>query len=682
MDVGEVGAGPTGGAAGGAAGATGYDNLAQRAAAFVRGSGGAAHEDALIEHVFGSAGSATLWRPLLRQLLGADEAVALRPDGFWTLAGTTVEPSATAVGDFVAVDVETTGLRPLRQRVIEVAAIRFRDGLEVARFETLVNPGKRLPKYIAELTGIVDADLATAPGFGEIADELLELLGSSTLVGHNVEFDLGFLNAELKRADRPTLINERLDTLSLATALLPQMRRPNLAAVASALGLPAPPRGLHRAGADAALTAGVALHLADRARRQGIDVGSFEALRALSPARPERGKGRAAGRSRAVLDRSLLADIPKAPGVYLMRDAFDKIIYVGKAKNLRDRVGSYYSQPLGYTRKMDGLLESLTKIDVEVVGSELEALLLEAQLIRRYQPRYNTAMRSFEHYPFIRVDVGNPWPRVSLAKNRKEDGARYFGPFRNKTGARKTVDVVNRVVPLRTCSRSFKDARSYGSPCLELDLGRCLGPCVGRADRDVYAGLVRDVVGFLDGRDEALHEVLWRGLEDAAEKLDFERAEKLRRDLRQVNAVVGAQRRLREAVETQTLVLVLPSAEAGAREVLLVAGGRLWCQLRASRGAGAEDVARRLGASWGRMGERAAAPIDQDSVDETNILHRWLYQHAGHPAIVPLPAPPGRPDWNSVAAAVLDVSDEALKFEALVAADADDEDEGGVASEA
>ena len=170
-------------------------------------------------------------------------------------------------------------------------------------------------------------------------------------------------------------------------------------------------------------------------------------------------------------------DNPRAPGVYLMRDANERVIYVGKAKNLRDRVGTYFSQPLGYTRKMDGLIESLSRIQVEVVGSELEALLLESQLIRRYQPRYNTALRSHEQYPFIRIDVANPWPRVSLAKSRKDDGARYFGPFRSAATARKTVDLINRVVPLRTCARSFRDARSYGSPCLQLDLGRCLGPC-------------------------------------------------------------------------------------------------------------------------------------------------------------------------------------------------------------
>jgi DNA polymerase III epsilon subunit family exonuclease len=634
-----------------------YAHLGERAAAFVRERGGAAHEDVLIAHVFGSLGSPLLWRPLLRRLLGPDDGLVLRSDGFWVVPGAATEGAENLLGDFVVVDVETTGLRPLQQRIIEIAAIRYRDGRETGRVETLIDPQKRIPKYITELTGITDADVAEAPRFAAVADELIELVASVPVVGHNVDFDLGFLNAELKRVDRPALINERFDTLGMATRLVAGLRKPKLASVAQALGLMSDGRKLHRAGADAALTAEVAMRLADLAREQGVT--SFDGLKRLGGALPSRPR-EPRGRGRAVLDRSLLADIPKAPGVYLMRDAFDGIVYVGKAKNLRDRVASYYSQPLGYTRKMDGLLESLVRIDVEVVGSELEALLLESQLIKRYQPRYNTALRSFEHYPFIRVDVATPWPRVTLAKQRKEDGARYFGPFRNKTGARKTVDLINRIVPLRTCTRSFKDARSYGSPCLELDLGRCLGPCVGRADRDEYAGLVRRVVAFLDGRDDALYEILWAGLEETVAKLDFERAAALRRDLQQVNGVVGAQRRLREAAETQTLLLVLPSADPRSREVLLVARGRLWAQLRGDRAAGPAALAERLAAAWRRCLAHPPAPVDHATVDETNILNRWLYQHAGHPAILPLVPSPDDPDFASLAVRVFALTDDDL----------------------
>ena len=630
-----------------------YAHLVQRATAYVRGAGGAVSEDALIVHVFGTMGTPSLWRPLLRRFLGDDGELVLRADGCWALPAA-AGGDATLLSEFVAVDVETTGLRPLHQRITEVGLIRFVNGAAVARFESFCNPDRSIPAYISKLTGITDAHVAGAPRFAEIAEDVLAFVGASLVVGHNVGFDVAFINAELKRLGQPALINETLDTLGLATRLLPNLRKPSLGNVAGELGL-APGRR-HRAGRDAELAGEIALRLGGLAQRQGID--SLDGLRAAGAAFPRRPR-EVVGRGRAVLDRSLLADIPRLPGVYLMRDRFDHVIYIGKAKNLRDRVASYYSQPLGYTRKMDGLLESMARIDVEVVGSELEALLLESQLIRRYQPRYNTALRSFEHYPFIRVDIANPWPRVTLVKARKDDGARYFGPFRHKTAARNTVDVINQVVPLRTCPRSFKNARSYGSPCLQLDLGRCLGPCAGRANRDDYAGLVKDVVAFLDGREDVLHDRLLRALEAAAARLDFEAAARLRNDLRSVDAVVGAQRRLRDAAETHTLLVALPSAEAGAREILLVVAGRLWAQLRA-RTDDPGDLVARLAQAWDRVPVAGPPPIDHDSVDDANILNRWLYRNAGHPAIVPLPRRPAHPNGEQIVAAVAALTDEDL----------------------
>ncbi len=625
-------------------GVLGYAHLAQRAELFVRERGGAAPEDALIAHVFGSTGSPALWRPLLRSLLAGAERLSLRADGYWMVPTERPVCSVTLLDEFVSVDVETTGLHATRQRIVEVAAIRYRGGAEVERFETLVNPGRRLPKYVADLTGLTDADLAEGPPFEQVAAQVAEFIGDALLVGHNVAFDIGFLNAELARAGLPGLVNERLDTMGLAVRLMPGLRKPSLDAIVQKLGVAGRSRGRHRAGTDAAMTAQVALRLAEHARDAGC--ASVDDLRALGATLPKRPNERHA-RASALIDRSMLADVPKKPGVYLFRNANGEIVYVGKAKNLRDRVGSYFSQQLGYTRKMDGLLESLTAIDTVVVGSELEALLLESQLIRRYQPRYNTALRSHEQYPFIRVDVANAWPRITLSKTRKDDGATYFGPFRNASSARRTVDLLNRVVPLRTCSRSFKDARSYGSPCIELDLGRCLGPCVGKADREQYRAIVHDVVTFLDGRDETLYEMLWRGLEEAAEKLDFERAEKIRRELRHVSSVVSSQRRIREAVENATYLLVLPSAEEGAREVVLVSAGRIWAQLRAADAAGPDTLTARLAASWARLRDNGAPRLDHDSVDEAHILHRWLARLEPGPGLLHLP---DDPDWAEAAA--------------------------------
>ncbi|HEV2127836.1 MAG TPA: exonuclease domain-containing protein [Thermomicrobiales bacterium] len=675
-----------------------YEALSESAVSFIEWRGGSVHEDALVLHVFGRSTSPALWRSLLQRALAEEPRLTYTADGHWMLAaGARTAPlvEESLLPRFVALDVETTGLKATSHRIIEVALIRHENGIEVDRFDRLVNPGRTIPAYISKLTGIRNDDVADAAVFGTLVDDIVTFIGEDPVIGHNVAFDIGFLNAELSRVHIGRVVNETIDTLTLATRLIPGLRRPSLDRVARAVGIT--PRKIHRAGTDAAMAAEIALRLEAEARRQGI--ASFDALKALSSAN-EPGRRNKVGRGRTLTDRSLLDGIPQAPGVYIMRDADGQVIYVGKAKNLRDRVRTYFSQPMGYARKMDGLVEAIARIDTEVVGSELEALLLEAQLIRRYTPRYNTMMRAFEHYPYIRVDVGNRWPRVTLVKDLKDDGARYFGPYRSKSAARKTVDVINDVLPLRTCTRSFKDARSYGNPCIRLALGKCMGPCVDVSIRGDYLETVHQIIRFLDGDDDALYHVLWGALEEAAERQDFDRAEKLRRNLATVNSIVNGQRGLRQAVECHHLVLVVPSVNEGERELWLVLEGRIWSRTsvgppvrddavlshapQRDGGGEAEDrvlpeisdvsreqsiptdeVVERLAVSYRRAQASGVPPISHDSLDDIHILNRWIAAHSDHPAVLVLDR--DRVDdgayWREMVERALGVPDEHLVLE-------------------
>ncbi|HYI25149.1 MAG TPA: exonuclease domain-containing protein [Thermomicrobiales bacterium] len=684
-----------------------YAALCERAVAFINELGGSVHEDALVRHVFGNAGSVAIWRPLLRSVMAEQAGTVALVQEHWTLVAGTVEtPTGSVLDEFVAIDVETTGLNPGNQRVIEIALYRYREGKLAERFESLVNPGRPIPEFITRLTTIRDMDVAEAPPFSELAERVLEFIGDTILVGHNVRFDISFVNAELKRAGHLPLINERLDTLTLGVRYLTNLRKPSLDRVATAVGLQ--PRDIHRAGADAALTAEVALRLVDIAARAGVR--TVDDLKTMAMPTQQRPRDDV-GRGRAVMDRSWLKDIPKKPGVYIMRNATGEVIYVGKAKNLRERLASYYAQPLGYTRKMDGLLEAMSSVETEVVGTELQALILESQLIQRYQPRYNTVLRSSEHYPYIRVDITNPWPRITLAKQRKDDGARYYGPYRSTSGARRTIEVITNAVPLRTCTRSFRNARSYGNPCLRLDLGKCLGPCVGRTMLDDYRDRVNEVLEFLDGSDEGLRARLWADLEAAAERLDFEKATALRKDLRAALALVEEQDRLRVSEQSHNLLLVQLSADPDAREVMVILHGQIWAQVRIPRmpeieidgftdepggasldedqvfvvpelrpaadevtvmdGVRVTELADRLLPIMERAAPVPLQPLDQYRADEANIVNRWLFRNVGHPAILPLDLDrlTDRGYLVSLAVKVLSLTDDAL--EAVVQNDAD-----------
>src|SRR5688572_1656069 len=222
--------------------------LALRAEAFISAQGGQASEDLLVSHVFGSAGSVTLWRPLLREVLGRHDRLKLRGDGAWLLTDRGTQPGCGPLDEFVVLDVETTGLQPSRQRIIEVAIARFSGGSLTNRWESLCSPGRRVPAYITKLTGIDDDLLDQAPTFEAIADAAVELLTDAIVVGHNVQFDLGFLNAELERVGRSPVVNDRIDTLALATRLLPGLRKPTLNALAERLGVPGQSKSRHRAG--------------------------------------------------------------------------------------------------------------------------------------------------------------------------------------------------------------------------------------------------------------------------------------------------------------------------------------------------------------------------------------------------------------------------------------------------
>ncbi len=605
--------------------------LSQRARDFVTASGGTVHEDLLIGHIFGSTRTPDLWRALFYAVMRETPELRVRGDREWVLAAGAPEIDIQ-FPDFVALDVETTGLRPVSHRVIEIGMIRYSGGEEIERYQALFDPERKLPAYITKLTGIRDADLRGQDRFTDHAERIETFLGNSLIVGHNVMFDLGFVNAELRRAGRMPLVNDRIDTMALAMRYLPDLRRASLDKVASALGLA--PRKLHRAEGDAELSARAAVVLFRIAAEHGD--GSIDSLKATSRmtgARPRDG----IGRGRALLDTDFLKTLPSEPGCYLMLDANRRVIYVGKAKDLRDRVGSYYSQPLGYTRKMDGLLESIASIEVRVVGSELEALMLESQLIKRYQPKYNKVMRSHEQYPYIKIDLASPWPRISLAPEWKNDGARYFGPYRNRGASRQVVDLLNKHFQLRTCTRSFKTARSYGSPCLKLSLKQCLGPCVGKADRELYTERVRECVRFLEGDDAPLLLRIWDQLEAAAASNDFEHARRLRRDIQTLQSVSGVHRAIQEMERRPTLLLALPAQDPDRMDICLVVSGRIWSRTAIGRRESIDRIRERLVRSFDRWERSSKLQVDAASLDEAFILDRWLNKKWGHPAMFWLP---------------------------------------------
>src|SRR5499426_2261126 len=226
-----------------------------------------------------------------------------------------------------------------------------------------------------------------------------------------------------------------------------------------------------------------------------------------------------------------LAVVPAAPGVYLLKDAQAKVIYVGKAVNLRSRIRSYLRG--GDERsQIRFLLERLATFETLVTANDKEALILENNLIKQYRPRYNIRLKDDKSYVSVKVTVKDAWPRVLVTRRIVKDGGRYFGPFASASAVRETLDTIRKVFPLRTCSDPV--FRNRSRPCIEYDIKRCLGPCVLAVDRGVYEEHLREAMLLLEGRNREVAAALGRRMELAAAGERFEEAARLRDQLRAI----------------------------------------------------------------------------------------------------------------------------------------------------
>ncbi|AHY47071.1 uvrC: excinuclease ABC subunit C [Rubrobacter radiotolerans] len=236
---------------------------------------------------------------------------------------------------------------------------------------------------------------------------------------------------------------------------------------------------------------------------------------------------------RSYPDRSHL---PTSPGVYIFRDSDEVVIYVGKAKNLRSRVANYFTKSGDGRPKIAELRERVEDIDFISTKSETEALVLEANLIKRYRPRFNASLRDDKSYPYIVVTTGDEYPRVFASRGNRDPRHRYFGPFPSAGSVHATLDVLNKTFPFRKC-RGPEPGRRSGVPCLNYHIGRSAAPCIGAVTKEEYDGIVREVIAFLEGRVDGLIRDRETRMKEAAREMDFERAAKLRDELSALRTV-------------------------------------------------------------------------------------------------------------------------------------------------
>jgi excinuclease ABC subunit C len=268
-----------------------------------------------------------------------------------------------------------------------------------------------------------------------------------------------------------------------------------------------------------------------------------------------------------------LKALPAKPGVYLFKDTVGNVLYVGKATNLHNRVRSYFGAPVTLLPKIQRLMAQASDFEFFVTDSEQEALILECSLIKRHHPRYNVRLKDDKTYPYLKINIHEDWPRVYVTRRVEEDGSRYFGPFANAGSIRKTVYLLGKLFPFRSCKKAITgtDRRS----CLEYDLHRCAGPCIGAISRDEYHEIINQVIMFLEGKHEGVVKVLGQKMVEASQRLEFERAAVLRDQINAIEMVTERQKIFSAKRGDEDVIALAQNRDQAYVEVFFIRGGRL-----------------------------------------------------------------------------------------------------------
>ncbi len=264
-------------------------------------------------------------------------------------------------------------------------------------------------------------------------------------------------------------------------------------------------------------------------------------------------------------------DLPDSPGIYAYRGSAGEILYVGKARNLRNRVRSYFGSNL--PPKTEALMARVEGLETIVVDSEAEALILEANLIKKHKPRYNILLRDDKSYPYLRIGIKDKWPGVTVVRRMSKDGARYFGPFTRPGSVRETMSFLRRIFPYRTCSD--KVLAQASRPCLDYQLGRCLGPCTGNVDRETYMETIDEMIRFLEGRHSDVRDRLAKRMDCFARNLDFENAARVRDRLRALDDITQRQKVIFSDMKDRDILGLARSGRFAFVALLQVRQGKL-----------------------------------------------------------------------------------------------------------
>lgn len=523
----------------------------------------------------------------------------------------------------IVVDVETTGHDAVNNRITEIACVVVRGGEIIQEFTSLINPHQFIPPFISEMTGISNAMVFNAPEAHEVFAKVFELftIPEAVFAAHNVQFDWKFVQETMKRCGLKPPDMAQLCTYKLAKRLLPKEAKKNVGALAQYYDIEINNR--HRALGDAQATAGFMVCLLEEAEKE-YELETLDELLHFQNKRLPATKITATIQKRV---EGFLAQLPSTPGVYRMLGAEGDLLYIGKAKSLKDRVRSYFQTSAQLPPKIAKMIRYVHSIEWEESGSELSALMYESKEIKRHKPPFNTASKKLRRYPFLRLTVQDEFPRLEWCDTIQSDGAEYFGPFRSNGMSREIAETVQRNFKLRLCAETLSPNPAV-KPCFYHQIKRCGAPCAAIETKENYWIEVEKVRRFLGGFSDGIIVHLEEEMVEAAESLDFERAIFLRNRLAELKRLFERRQQVSTSVTTNNVILVLPMQERDKTlEVFFIRRGRLHFQQEIGRKAPLTHFDKLIKTAYFAENQEESAALSREEVDEIQIVTSWMYRN-------------------------------------------------------
>ncbi len=325
-----------------------------------------------------------------------------------------------------------------------------------------------------------------------------------------------------------------------------------------------------------------------------------------------------------------LRNLPEKPGVYIMKDSAKEIIYVGKAINLKNRVRSYFQSSKNQLPKVAAMVERIEDLEYIITDSELEALILECNLIKKHRPKYNVMMKDDKSYPYIKVTVNEAYPRLMVVREIKKDDARYFGPYTDVSAVYRTIELLKKLFPIRSCSKNIEKIMGKERACLNHHIGKCSAPCQGSVGQAAYREQIKSILLVLDGKQDELVKELEGKMHEAAENLDFERAAQLRDNINSLVKIGEKQKIITSAAVDQDVIAYATDQGEACVQVFFIRGGKLIGREHFLIEGMAYSDSNEILCSFVKQfysENDVLIPREivlQESVDELDILQQWL----------------------------------------------------------